>query len=846
MLFWGSFLILFLDFLVLTAASSDYNPNHIVLSLTIMKRIVSIVLLTAMCSLAASGQGDNPGQALVKKLTSWVLMHPAEKAYLQFDKPVYAAGDTIYFKAYITKGDAHKLSNISGVVHVDLVNTSGKIDQSIKLRLDTGLAWDDFALPDSLPQGNYTVRAYTQWMRNSGETGFFEKIIPVGSIKPPGRVSPPRRPAQNPAPDIQFFPEGGNLVTGVSCKIAFKAVGPNGFGIEVKGAVSDNDGKKVASFASSHLGMGFFWLTPAMGKTYTASLTFSDGSLNQAKLPESIPGIALSVDNSNIATASVAITAGVDYYSQNKGKNYTLLIYSGGLINAITCRLDSSLIKLDIIKRRLRTGIASVTLFSADNEALCERRFFVQNYDQLNINVAGDKPVYAPRGETAINMKALNRLGGPSAGHFSVSVINETRVPTVATESNILSELLLAPGLKGYVEQPGYYFSDTTAAVREDIDLLMLTQGYSHFEWQTVIATSSQPLAYQPEAGILIAGRVTNYFNKPVNTGVINLFQFKSNLMLTSPVDSAGMFRFSNLIFTDTAHFVLNAINKKGKNNVDIHWFDEDKDRPAIHKWGAVWQPVADTTLTAYASNEKMEQREILSYLNGKSIMLKPVNIHTRKPDNQYYTQSLAGAGNADQVMHADQISQVQGQLDMSLNGRLFGIVFRPSVGRGPVRMVPYLTGGLATGPMLVIVDGVEGVEINTLLSSEVETVEVLKYASAAIYGMQGANGVLIVTTKRGAGDGSNVPAKGVLPINPIGFYRARVFYSPKYDVPDAVKQPDLRSTIYWQPELKTNDEGEATFSYYNADGTGTYKVTIEGIDKDGNIGRQVFRYEVR
>jgi TonB-dependent SusC/RagA subfamily outer membrane receptor len=159
-------------------------------------------------------------------------------------------------------------------------------------------------------------------------------------------------------------------------------------------------------------------------------------------------------------------------------------------------------------------------------------------------------------------------------------------------------------------------------------------------------------------------------------------------------------------------------------------------------------------------------------------------------------------------------------------------------------------TFGAPPKEMLVVIDGAEvpGDDLSFLSSNDVETVELLKYASASIYGVKGAGGVLIITTRRTRElNPKDIVSIGVLPITVIGFYKARQFYSPKYDTPVALnsKQHDLRSTIYWNPEIKTDKEGNASFDFYNADGTGTYKVTIEGIDKDGNIGRQVYRYKV-
>src|ERR1700753_2767785 len=129
-----------------------------------MKHILTSVLVFLFGSLnsPASCQVRNENlDNLISKLKLFTSLHIPEKVYLQFDKPYYAAGDTIYLKAYVTKGEEHQLSDISSVLHVDLINPQNKVDQFIKLQLDSGIAWANFVLPDSLPQGNYRVRAYT-------------------------------------------------------------------------------------------------------------------------------------------------------------------------------------------------------------------------------------------------------------------------------------------------------------------------------------------------------------------------------------------------------------------------------------------------------------------------------------------------------------------------------------------------------------------------------------------------------------------------------------------------------------------------------------------------------------
>jgi TonB-dependent SusC/RagA subfamily outer membrane receptor len=809
---------------------------------------LQLIFITALHCSVVYGQSNDVSKNIVAKLKSFSNDHLAEKAYLQFDKPYYAAGDTIYFKAYVTEGERHLLSHLSEVLHVDLINTNNKIDQSIKLQLDSGVAWGDFALPDSLPKGNYRVRAYTQWMRNNGDADFFNQTFTVGSVAA-GKIpesGSPGATAVNAKPDLQFFPESGSLVSGIKTKVASKAIGADGLGINVKGVVVDNENKEVCTFSSAHLGMGYFFLNPVEGKIYKAKLTFADGSQSIIDLPKpEISGIALSVDNDSIPKASVKIEANAAYYQANRNKKLFLLIYSGGIATTVTCKLDSPVIALDILKRRLHTGVATVTLFSAAGEPLCERLLFIQNYDQLSLNINSDKTGYDKREKVNIHLNAKNRADSAVTGHFSASVIDESKVSQDENnESTILTNLLLTSDLKGYVEQPNYYFKDTSAIARLNLDVLMLTQGYRRFEWKQVLDNNTPPLAYQPEKGLEISGMVTNLFGKPIANGTVTLLPSKGGPLLSSVSDDKGIFHFPNLVFTDTTHFVLSAVNAKGRNSTKITYFNDKPETviPLNRLQGI--KPVTDTTMAVYLDNAKKEHNEFINYGRGKGILLKEVKIREKKRDDQYRTQSFAGAGHADQVMHADEIQRIQGRLSTSLLGRLRGVTF--------IDEVPVLTQFSAFNmyPMLVIVDGAEmlpGFKIDFLNVNQIETIEVLKYASSAAYGMDGANGVLIITTKQGGGTAyKDIASIGILPIAPIGFYKKREFYSPKYDnINLNNKQKDLRSTIYWKPELVTDKNGNASFDYYNADGIGTYKVVIEGIDNKGNLGRQVYRYKV-
>ena len=564
--------------------------------------------------------------------------------------------------------------------------------------------------------------------------------------------------------------------------------------------------------------------------------------------------LGLSADGSDDAKVTVSVDAGKEYFKQNKDRDYTLVVVSAGVVTALNCKLIHPAIKLTIEKRYLHTGVAAITLFSSGNEPLCERLVFIDNHDQLNLKISSSKENFAKREKVKINLNVSDSKELAVKGHFSAAVIDENLMPKNKSNSeNILSYFLLSSDLKGFVEEPGYYFAETSAATKQNLDLLMLTQGYRRFEWKRVLNKSNnQDIVSKPEQSLEISGMVNSMSGRPVANGNVTLLSPEGG-MLNEPTNEKGIFNFSNLMFTDTARFVLSAVNASGKNSTKLTLFPANVEPVLLSKPVDVGQILPDTGMTKYLNSFRNRVNEQFQYGNKKSILLKEVKIREKKKDDQYRTQSFAGAGNADQVLHSKDL--LGGRLSTSLY-LLRGVTL---VTAGST-VVPYLTSELAMAgmhrpvPMLVIIDGAEllptpnsPVDVNIITTNEVETIEILRTANASIYGMSGAGGVLIITTKQGGSEVFKGEPVGVLPVKIAGFYKARTFYSPKYDVAVLPTSPrDFRSTIYWQPELITDKNGTASFEYFNADGTGTYRVIIEGIDSNGNLGRQEFDYKVK
>lgn len=824
---------------------------HLYITMAYKRFLSRLLISVSIIAVFSFVVADDPIDTIQRQLAKWTDEHPVEKVYLHLDKPYYAAGDDIWFKAYVTIGSYHQLSAMSGVLNVDLLNDRNRVERSIKLQLSNGTAAGDFALPDTLSGGNYRIRAYTNYMRNAGAEYFFDQSVAIVagvSSKAPKTVSAAVRATYSKfanKPDVQFFPEGGTLVDNITTQIAFKTVGMNGLGMDVRGVITDSKGNPAGSFTSTHLGMGKFIFTPLPGETYTAKVTNSAGTETTVQLPRSATqGYVLNVTDADADNLLITISAGkatananqiVSLIGQSAGK-----VYYAGKSSA-----GKSVFTSRIAKSKFPTGIAQFTLFTSTGEPLNERLVFIQRPDVLKLNLSSPGQTYAPQQKVTLGLAATS-AEKPAVGSFSVSVTDETKVPVNEnTENNIITSLLLTSDLRGYVEQPAYYFNNPTDKTRSDLDALMLTQGYRRFEWKQVMRGSTAVPVYRAEKSLQISGTITTSNGKPVVGGKVQVIDIDDiATTLDTLTDGRGRFSFTNLAFADSIRLIVQARNAKNKKDVIIKLDSigtpsnlNYKNQPDL----AV--SIADS-LSTYTQNSKAYYAMQRRYgLGNHVISLQEVIIREKKLAVKN-SANLNGPGNADQIILAKDLRYMGCiRIGDCLQGRLVGVIFRNGI--------PYSTRGY--GQMQVIIDGlyVDGDFINSINFNDVQAIEVLRNVGlASIYGSRANNGVIIITTKRGDDReeyNGPIAGRGIQPYNPKGYFKARAFYSPQYDQPKVVKQvADLRTTIYWNPSLITNAEGKTSFSYFNAGSRGTYRVVVEGIDADGNIGRQVYRYRVQ
>ncbi len=821
----------------------------------------NIINLSVILLLSVSG-------LYAQSIDNWVATNekvPVEKIYLQTDRDSYFTGETLWLKSYLTDSRSGRL--IPGAENIFLRLTDEKGNQALKINLMSinGQAPGSIYLPDTLKQGNYLLSAYTDYLLNFGNESFFHKKI---SILPPARSlraveSRQRNNSSRPMiADVSFLPEGGKLLEGIANLVAFKAIDENGYGIEAKGTVNDASGTEVISFRTDYKGMGIFFLTPENGKSYHAvingfpSFKFSFDSLIVSE------GVKIQLVNQTSQNLIVNVTGNSDQYL---GETYYLVNMHRGTVvfyQPVMIEEKNQLVKFNT--EMLKGGINQLVLLDSKLRPVSERLLFSDNFDFNEIVVKPDKSSFDLRSEA--NLQISGDKSHEEASNLSVSVVQEAAFSGNKQHENILSWMLISSDLKGYIETPADYFSDSIINSRAKQRLLMLTNGWSSYFWNTVPNAGSD-LEYKQKAGLELHGFATNISSgDPLNKGEITLILEKDGEMavLTQPTNEQGRFNFSGLLFNDTANVYLQAKNQRGKQNTQITFLEEEN-APA----SGSHVKALSTEINFPADLDKQKYYQMLEMEKYQRKMgLLPV---ASKDEEEADT----GDGHFRLYDMADQVIEIP-EKEAS-----FGNIIDYMVGKVPgldvngnevtLRGTTNVTGSSAP---LFLVDGIP-VSSNRLIAmskgmgqneennfgestsgtvqkvksipiGDIDKVEILKSPqNLAFFGVEGANGVIAIYTRRGRSETADV-AKGMLEKKIAGYSTYQKFYSPQY-FPEAEKQesPDFRTTLFWEPELLL-ENGKENITFFTSDQPGRYKVTVEGISESGRICYGTSWIEVR
>ena len=631
--------------------------------------------------------------------------------------------------------------------------------------------------------------------------------------------------------DVQFFPEGGHLVAGSPQLVAFKAIASNGLGVDVKGKLFSEGGEEIAELESEHLGMGRFNMVPETGKSYYAEFTTPGGRTKRFGLPAVVSsGCSLKiVQMKGRLLYQVYATPDVDL------SRLGLVVHSRGKIMAALDHVSVTGAKA-INTEQLPEGITHFALVEkTTGDPVSERLVFVRKSRGASAAISADKEDYYKRERVELKLKVTDSQGNPAAGVFALSVTDRHAVEQDSSAGNILSELLLSSDLKGYVENPGWYFRDETPETLRSLDLLMLTQGWTRFSLPDVLKGTLPPKRFSVEESQSISGSITGFFGGAARRPSILIFSPTTRYLEVFQLEGSNRFNMSGLDFADSTSFILQAMNKSGgTRSVTLNIQPEKFPSRNVY----IPRPLAGGIEKALPEAFLNQSKERYYYEGGMRVIdMREVVVTTQRHEskNLLYNVSPTRSVSKEVLNHylgSDIYAVLQTLPGVRVMGREISI--RNS-----------------TDPPLVYVDNiaVEPESLDAINMADVESVDLVAGPEASIFGLGASGGVILVTLKDGSSVSSSVtPLPSLAKVQQLGYKKPEQFYQPKYEVPEvrADNKPDLRTTICWDPKIRTDSTGLATVSFYTADRPSTYDITLEGVTRSGELCRTVTSIERR
>jgi hypothetical protein len=799
-----------------------------------------IYLLVCFCSIPTT----NFAQQLTDSIQKTKITPPEiEKVYLHTDNNYYMVGESLWYKAYSVYAYTNQLFDHSKILYVELISPDSKIISRNITNLEGGLGHGDFILADSLgiKPGTYQLKAYSNWMRNYGDDFVFKKEIQIINPNKESAIQSKENDnvkivsknkkdipklENNAAVLVDFFPEGGSLVEDIISIIAFKATDSYGNPIEIKGSVFDANEKQITLFKSIHDGMGKFIIQPEKNQKYYAKITTANNDEIKVALPETLKtGYTLSVNKIDDRKV-VTIKTNTATLNQNPDADLTLICTTRGITYFEgTQTLKDTNLSFILPEENFPEGITQITLYDMFSKPQSERLVYIEKNNNINVSLSTDKKQYTPKEKVNLNISAKDKLGKPLIANFSIAVTDTNGInENFDNTQNICSYFLMASDIKGKIHNPNYYFNNANPARLFHLDLLLLTQGWRDFVWKKSPKLNENQ-NFKIEKGISITGKVEKLFGttaKENNQVQMVLLNSGDSLMLTDTTDVNGKFGFNNIIFKGTATMFLNTKNQKGKNSGELI-LDSIYNLAIIPDFKA-YKPL---------NNEENKIIQLKANIRNKNILfnipeenqLKDVIITAKKKQED---SSQSRYGFADFTYIPEEKGPHYSNIFLLLQIAIPNVTATAN----SVRFNRY------NGPALILVDGIETDMdfLSGISTDDIAKIEAIRGPGAAVFGSQGANGAILIYTKLGKG---STTSKKVfhsisMPIN--GYQNTRFFYSPDYSTTNPLEndKADIRNTLYWNPYIQPDENGNTILSYYNNQVETTININLEGITYNG------------
>ncbi len=796
------------------------------------------VLLTASKSFEARAQN------IENSINLYGTNFPQEKIHIHFDKESYMPGETIWFKAYLFEENLP--SERSTNFYAALYDEQGKLVQQMISPVFKGSSDGHFVIPESLKASQLICRAYTSWMLNFDTSMLFSRAIKIISNKNQATIAP-----ANKTVSLQFFPEGGDIIEGVVNTVAFKANYNNGLPFFIDGVIKKQEtGEVMMPLTALHDGMGKFDLDFESGAKYYAEWLDNNSVKQQTMLPDAKPkGVSLKL-------------------TIQKDKLYFNLLNKTGTdsLHVLMHIYQKVFYKTNLAVQTtepytgvvpitgLPSGAMQLTVFDAAWKPVAERVAFINN-NNFTVNAAlNTKEISTQkRGKNIIEILVADTV----SANMSLSISDADMNNETATNT-IVSDFLLKGDLKGYIHNPGFYFTNITDAVlKSKLDLVMLTNGWRRYNWTDVFVQKMPIIKNTADDYLAVYGQVAKEAmdklekDEPVNL-IVKTIDSVNNFYSAMPQKS-GVIKQSGLIFYDSArvYFTFNKsklLNKQmtfSKSNstlnqpLTINNFNNyllaDTTGTNLNQNTSLFNYYKNNNGISLFNNEKTIEGVVVKTGRGRNWKNNPM----LKLEEKYVSGMFTGGANSFSmdVLHDE---KAWAKLDFfnyirtMVPGLFIG---SPNAASG--RSLTY--SGL---PVLVYIDEHEMTtgDLEMLSLTQIAYIKMIPNFSGrgADAGGRSINPAISVYTRKGDDLIDRSPKETDLNMVKVaGYSPIKEFYSPDYSQSNTSGGTDARTTLLWMPYILTDKANrKVPVTFYNNDFTKKMRIVLEGINDEGKMIR--------
>jgi hypothetical protein len=793
--------------------------------LRFIKRSITPLLIAGLLVNGMPARAQDFSESVKKQFDQYSQKALQEKLYVHLNKTFYLAGEILWFKVYYVEGSSNKPFDLSKVAYVELLDKDNKPAMQAKVALQNGYGSGSLYIPSAVSAGNYTLRAYTQWMKNFSPDYYFEQPLTIVNSLKPLPVQSRDTSYRNTA---GFFPEGGNLVAGINSKVAFQVTDPYGKGIAFTGTVVNQRNETVVNFQPAKFGMGQFSFTPAAGDSYTAVIKTENGQSFNKELPRIYEqGTVMQLQESPNGTITITVTSNAPASQQ-----VFLLAQSRQVMKVAERKgLTNGSCSFTIDKNNLNDGISQFTLFNEQRQAVCERLYFKYPKKELAITASGNGQQYAIRQKVDFTV-ATAAAAKEDAANLSLSVYRVDSLP-LQDQPGIFSYLWLSSDLKGTVESPEYYFSSRNADAIAAMDNLMMVHGWRRFNWDNVLNHPTASFDYVPEFdGHIITGKITRTETEAPIADTRTYLSMAGTRLQFYPVQSGphGELRFDVRDYYGPGEIILQTDGQDTSYHIDIdNPYSEQYSQHA--KAAFTLSPDLQHLLTEENLNMQVQNAYFSDRLSQFGIPVVDTIPFFGNGAKEYLLDDYVRFTTTEEI----------------LREYVPDVAVRRSDGHFKLYIFNWETEHHFNSSPLVLLDGVP-VSIDKIMTYDpLKMRKLLVLTDRYVTGEFTYDGIISFTTYHGDLTELKLDTRALI-MDYDGLQLQREFYSPAYETAEqkASRLPDFRNLLYWSPDVRTDQKGKATVSFFTSDLKGKYVAVLQGIDTDGNSGSYSFTFEVK